>query len=116
MAAYPDTAQPHDIHSGLIDAVYRAIQDHPDPDVMAEYGSFLPKLLARQAKIHAAANQARQHGLSGGPQAEPDPGTGAQPGQVVASLTGGPSFYGAEPPANPLATLIAERLGHGAVA
>jgi hypothetical protein len=53
-------------HGDLINAVYKAIHRHPNPQQMAAYGKILASLLADQAKLHAsgAAHQAAAGGAA----------------------------------------------------
>lgn len=53
-------------HASLIDAVHAGIRFHPDPEYKADYGSILQRLLARQAKTHAAMRQQPTSGAVGG--------------------------------------------------
>ncbi len=104
MAAYPDEpgAQapgPHETHNSLIDALHRAIRAHPSAEAKALYGKSLASFLTHQAKVRAAAGQADQHAVGGGPQQDDGAGApGQQAGQVIQTLTGGPgggpSYYG----------------------
>ncbi len=102
---YPDTqappVQPDHGHGGLINSVYHAIRNHPNPVQMASYAKILASLLADQAKMHAGGFAHAQQTPAG---AQTDSGQGApgqQAGQVIETLTGGqgggPSYYGQQP-------------------